>query len=125
MATERALPPSDITPHDFFVHWIGDAVANDATRREKLGETRAAIVFRLSDSGPEDPGGDFTVRIEDGRVWGTPGDVEDPQLQVQLEVATWRRLNSGDLSAPEALLRRKLKVQGDMLLGLKLHVILG
>ena len=40
-------------------------------------------------------------------------------------VDTWRALNRGELSAPEALLRRKVHLAGDMLLALKLHLILG
>ena len=76
--SERVVPPQDITPHDFFVHYIGDAVARDPSRRDKLGTTEASIVFQLAGSS-DDPGGDFTVRIEEGTVTGTPGAVGDRQ----------------------------------------------
>ena len=56
---------------------------------------------------------------------GTEGPVENPDLRVLIDVDTWRKLNSGDISAPEALLKRKVKLHGDFLLGLKLHLILG
>jgi len=85
-----------------------------------LASTRAVIVFSLL--GEE--GGDFTVRISDGRVSGEVGGAETRDLFVQLDVATWRSLNRGEISAPEALLRRRIKLQGDFLLGLKLHLIL-
>jgi len=40
-------------------------------------------------------------------------------------VQTWRALNRGEISAPEALLRRRLKISGNLVLALKLHLILG
>jgi hypothetical protein len=44
---------------------------------------------------------------------------------VRLGVDTWRALNRGDISAPEALLRRRVHIEGSFLLALKLHLILG
>lgn len=119
--TERARPPDDIAPHDFFTRWIADAVSGDDQRRARLGETDASIEFELTGEG----GGVFAVNIAGGRVFGTAGPAAKPDLRVQVDVETWRALNRGDLSAPEALLRRRLKLAGNLLLGLKLHVILG
>jgi len=78
-------------------------------------------VFELS--GPE--GGVYTLRIENGQVEGREGATEKPDLRVHLDVATWRRLNRGETSAPEATLKRELRFEGNFLLGLKLHLILG
>ena len=118
---DRLAPPDDISPHDFFTSWVADAVATDEERRSKLDSTRAQIVFELSG----EDGGTYTVQITDGVVRGSEGQVEDPDLRVRIDVDTWRKLNRGEISAPEALLKRKVKLQGDFLLGLKLHVILG
>ena len=117
----RAQPPEDIAPLDFFARWVPAAVAGDEERRRKLGATDARIVFDLLGEG----GGAYTLRVEEGRVSGTEGRSEAPDLVVSLDVPTWRALNRGELSAPEALLRRRVKLQGDFLLGLKLHLILG
>jgi len=119
--TERAKPPDDISPHDFFTRWIPESVAADEQRHSKLRSTRAVVVFELSGEG----GGPYTIRIEDGRVTGEPGDGPSPDLRVRVDVATWRDLNAGRISAPEALLRRRVKLEGDFLLGLKLHLIIG
>ncbi|MCG8589899.1 MAG: SCP2 sterol-binding domain-containing protein [Proteobacteria bacterium] len=119
--SERAIPPDDITPRDFFTRWVPDAVATDAERRRRLGETRATIVFQIEGN----CGGCFTLRIAEGVVRGEVGDEPEPDLRVRVDEATWRRLNSGDLSAPQALLSRKVRLDGDFLLGLKLHLILG
>jgi putative sterol carrier protein len=118
---ERAVPPDDIAPADFFTRWVPDAVAGDPDRRRRLGETRAQVQFELQGDG----GGTFTVRIDAGRVEGRVGPVSEPELRVELDVATWRALNRGDLSAPEALLRRRVHIHGSFLLALKLHLILG
>jgi len=118
---ERARPPADIRPADFFLRWVPDAVAQDPERRQKLVGTEATVVFDLS--GPE--GGCFTIRIEHGVVEGSEGVAHEPDLQVHLDVDTWRKLNAGETSAPEALLRRKLRFEGSFLLGLKLHLLLG
>ncbi len=117
---EMRRAPHDITPVEFFTRWIPDSVAADHARREKLGETRARIVFELM--GEE--GGRFTIDIEAGIVAGRQGDHGEEHLRVRVDVATWRKLNSGELSAPEALLKRRLKLSGDFVLGLKLHLIL-
>ena len=118
---ERARPPEDITPLDFFSQWVPNAVATDARRRRKLDNTEATIVFELE--GPE--GGLFSVRVSGGEVRGQAGAEASPDLRVALDVETWRELNRGTLAAPEALLRRRLRLQGDFVLGLKLHLILG
>ena len=118
---ERARPPDDIHPSDFFLRWVPEAVAQDAQRRERLGDTEATIVFELAG----DDGGVYTVSIVGGLIEGREGGVPEPDLRVELDVTTWRLLNRGELSAPEALLRRRLHFHGSLLLGLKLHFILG
>ena len=117
----RARPPEDIAPVDFFTRWIISAVNGDEERRARLGDTDAVIEFELTGEG----GGLFTVKIAEGKVAGAVGRAERADLHVDVDVDTWRALNRGDLSAPEALLRRRVKLSGSFLLGLKLHVILG
>lgn len=119
----RVAPPDDISPEEFFTRWIGEAVAADESRRRRLGETRARVVFELHGEGDE--GGCYTVHIEAGCVTGRAGRAPEPDLHVQVDVETWRGLNRGDISAPEALLKRRVRLTGDWKLGLKLHLILG
>jgi hypothetical protein len=42
-----------------------------------------------------------------------------------VDVETWRDLDRGPISAPEVLLRRRVKLTGDLVLALELHLILG
>lgn len=118
---ERAKPPEDIPPEVFFTEWVPASVAADASRGRQLGTTQAEIVFALTGEG----GGDFTLAIDAGTVVGRAGRAESADLVVTVDVPTWRGLNRGDLSAPEALLKRRVHLAGDFVLALKLHLILG
>lgn len=118
---ERSRPPADILPERFFLEWVPAEVARDPARQAKLDGVDAIVEFALAGT----DGGSFTVRIDGGRVIGSVGAVGNPDLRVELTVETWRSLNSGEISAPEALLKRHLKFTGSFLLGLKLHLILG
>ena len=117
----RAVPPEDITPREFFTRWIAESVAGDPDRRERLGDTEATIVFDLTGN----PGGTWSVQVDRGVVRGREGRADDPDLRVEVDEETWRALNRGALSAPEALLRRRIKLHGNFVLALKLHLILG
>lgn len=118
---ERARPPEDITPEEFFVRWVPTAVAADPSRRERLGAKPVEIEFELEGEG----GGHFGVHLTDGAVAGSVGPLGDADLRVRTDVATWRALNRGELSAPEAFLRRRVHLKGNLLLAVKLHLILG
>src|SRR5262245_1349014 len=118
---ERPLPPSEIAPLDFFLRWVPAVVAADPLRRERLGDTRATLQFDLLGSG----GGSFVLHLEAGSVRGALGPAEAADLRLELDLDPWRALNAGALSAPEALLRRRLRMEGSLTLALKLHLIIG
>jgi putative sterol carrier protein len=118
---DRALPPADIGPDEFFTRWIPEVVRADATRRARLGTTTAVLQFDLL--GPD--GGSYHLRVTGGGVEGAVGAAVAADLHVRLDVPTWRALNEGSLSAPEALVRRRLRLSGNLALAIKLHVIIG
>jgi putative sterol carrier protein len=118
---ERAVPPPDIDPLEFFTRWLPAVVAADPVRRERLGATHATLQFDLQGDG----GGSYLLHVEAGHVRGGPGPGEAADLRLELDVATWRALNDGTLSAPEAFLRRRLHVHGNFVLALKLQLIVG
>lgn len=121
---ERAVPPRDIAPHDFFTRWVPDVVRTDERRRRQLSATRAVLEFHLVDQEGEE-GGIFALHIEEGEVRGRPGEAPEADLRVRLDLTTWRALNEGSMSAPEAFLRRRVELRGDLRLAVKLHVIIG
>jgi putative sterol carrier protein len=118
---ERAIPPDDISPEEFFTNWAPAAIAADPPRRARLGAAPIDIEFTLEGDG----GGVFGVHVRDGAMHGSVGPVEAAHLRVRTDVVTWRELNSGALSAPEAFLRRRVRLEGKLFLAVKLHVILG
>jgi putative sterol carrier protein len=118
---ERPVPPYEIEPLEFFTRWLPEVVAADPERRERLGDTAATLQFDLVGAG----GGSFLLRVEGGAVRGAPGPAESADLRLELDVETWRALNAGALSAPEAFLKRRLRVEGSFLLALKLQLIIG
>jgi putative sterol carrier protein len=117
----RAVPPADIAPAEFFTRWLPEVVRADAERRERLGGTAAILEFELEGEG----GGHFHVRVEDGEVRGFVGAAQDADLRVRVDLASWRELNAGTLSAPLALLRRRVHLSGNLVLAVKLHLIIG
>lgn len=118
---ERAVPPPDMAPAEFFTRWVPLSVDADPARRARLAQTDATLEFELVGEG----GGHFTLRVEQGRVVGQVGPAAEADLRIQVDVATWRELNSGALAAPEALLKRRLHMKGNLALAIKLHLILG
>jgi len=118
---ERAVPPDDITPEVFFTRWVPEAVAADPARSARLGRDPVTLEFELEGAG----GGFWVLQIADGVVRGSEGCAEDAHLRVRLDVGTWRALNRGEISAPEAFLRRRVHLRGNLLLAVKLHLILG
>ena len=121
MAKTRAVPPEDISAEDFFTRWVPERVAVDEERRAKLRRTTAAIEFTLTSPSRQV----YTLHIEGGEVRGERSAHPEPDLTVELDEETWRALNRGGISAPEALLRRRVRIHGDLVLALKLHLILG
>jgi putative sterol carrier protein len=118
---ERPVPPSAIEPLEFFTRWLPEVVAVDAERRARLGDTVATLQFDLAGEG----GGSFLLHVAGGAVRGALGPDPAADLRLELDVPTWRALNDGTLSAPEAFLRRRLRVHGSFLLALKLQLIIG
>lgn len=118
---DRAVPPEDIHPREFFLRWVPASVASDESRRQRLLGTEAVLEFTLTDHDE----GVYHLRVQQGWVIGAVGEALAPDLRIQLDVATWQGLNAGHLSAPEAFLKRRLRLEGNLALAVKLHVILG
>ncbi len=117
----RAVPPADIAPEEFFTHWLPGVVGADAERRAQLGDSAAIITFELEGEG----GGIFHVHIDHGEVRGAVGEPLHTDLRLRVDLASWRALNAGTLSAPRALLQRRVRLSGNLMLAVKLHLIIG
>jgi putative sterol carrier protein len=119
--SERARPPQDIAPAAFFRDWAPQAVRTDPDRKKKLENLAARIQFDLSGQG----GGLYWLAIGDGDVRGGEGPIESPDLTLHTDLKTWRDLNAGEIKAPTAVMKGKLRFQGSMYLALRIHFIIG
>ena len=119
--SERARPPADIAPAEFFRQWAPDAVRIDPDRRKKLDGLSARIQFQIAGEG----GGLYWLEIADGDVRGGDGLINAPDLVLMTDLETWRKLNAGEIKAPTAVLKGKLRFQGSMYLALRIHFIIG
>ncbi|HTO08226.1 MAG TPA: SCP2 sterol-binding domain-containing protein [Myxococcota bacterium] len=119
--SDRARPPADIAPEEFFRAWAPDAVRSDPERRKKLENLTARIQFDLSGPGA----GLYWLQIGEGDVQGGAGPIEAPDLVLSTDLETWRALNAGMIKAPTAVMKGKLKFQGSMYLALRIHFIIG
>jgi putative sterol carrier protein len=117
--SERARPPDDIAPIDFFRDWAPAAVHGDPARMEKIIGMRARIQFELDGAGP------YWLEIADGSVRGDSGRVTEPDLVLSTDLDTWRALNAGAIKAPMAVMKGKLRFTGSMYLALRIHFIIG
>lgn len=66
--------------------------------------------FELSGPG----GGAWFVEIKDGRCTVTPGHGRDPDTILRASAADYLKISNGEMNKVLALLRGKLRVQGDM-----------
>ena len=94
---------------------------HDPERRKKLDTLAARIQFDIAGPG----GGLFWLWIGAGDVQGGEGPIEAPDLVLLTDLETWRALNAGEMKAPTAVMKGKLKFQGSMYLALRIHFIIG
>ena len=119
--SDRARPPADIAPAEFFRRWAPEAVNGDPDRRSKIAGLSARIQFELAGEG----GGSYWLSLADGAVTGDEGRLDAPDLILSTDLGTWRQLNAGELKAPMAVMKGKLRFHGSMYLALKIHFIVG
>lgn len=119
--SDRARPPADIVPAEFFRRWTPEAVNGDPERRSKIEGLSARIQFELAGDG----GGSYWLSLANGEVSGDVGRLDAPDLILSTDIDTWRQLNAGEIKAPMAVMKGKLRFHGSMYLALKIHFIVG
>ncbi len=83
---------------------------------EKTKGMHALLQFSISGEG----GGDWGVKVDDGKVEVVPGQLAKPQLIIKASAADALRLMHGELNPVGAFMTGRLKVVGDMALAMKL-----
>lgn len=84
---------------------------------EKAQGVDAVIQFDLSG----DEGGLYWIKINDGECTTGEGEVENPRMTLKTSAETWYSISKGEVNVMKAFMGGKLKVKGDMNLGMKLQ----
>ncbi len=83
---------------------------------EEAKGLNARIQFNLSGQG----GGEWGVVLDDGKVSVSEGPMVQPQLTVKTSTDNAEKLLNGSLNPMMAIMTGKIKIAGDMALGMKL-----
>jgi putative sterol carrier protein len=75
--------------------------------------------FQFCASG--DGGGDWNVKIADGKAAIAAGKADSPTIVLTAAAADWLALMNGQMNGQTAFITGKLKIQGDMTLAMKLE----
>lgn len=83
---------------------------------ENLDDTNALVQFAITGEG----GGEWVAEIHDGKCEIKEGSTEDPDLSIKAKIEDAAQLVAGELDPMKAYMTGKVKVVGNLMLGLKL-----
>lgn len=87
---------------------------------DEIKDLNGRIHFSLSGQG----GGEWGVVLKDGKVSVNQGALADPQLTIKSTTEIAEKLLNGKLNPMMAFMTGKIKITGDMALGMKLFNLL-
>ncbi|AGL03113.1 SCP2 sterol-binding domain-containing protein [Desulfoscipio gibsoniae] len=87
----------------------------------KMAGITATYQFKMSGDG----GGDYHVVITDGEARLNRGVADNPSITISMDAADFKDLVAGKIDAMSAFITRKLKIDGDISLAMRLHALLG
>lgn len=89
--------------------------------RNRADDVNATYQFTMEGEG----GGQWNMRIGDGRADTADGAANPYDCEIKTKPALWMDLASGDLSAPVAIMTRRVKLGGNPALAMKLSGLFG
>ncbi len=98
---------------DFF------GAASQKIPADKVQGLNAVFQFKITGDG----GGNWNVRIANGQVEVAEGEADAPSITLGVSAEDFEGILTGKLSSQAAFLSGKLKIQGDMMLAMKLQSI--
>lgn len=87
----------------------------------KVAGMNAVFQFNITGDG----GGDWSVKIADGKAEVNKGAAAAPNITLTSTDENWLSIVNGKTSGQTAFLTGKLKIQGDMSLAMKLQSVIG
>jgi putative sterol carrier protein len=111
------IPPERVHYHvDRLFHYM-PLIFN----RNRADDMNATYQFTMEGAG----GGQWNMRIGEGRADTSDGQADPYDCEIKTKPALWMDLASGDLSAPVAIVTRKVKLGGNPALAMKLSGLFG
>lgn len=89
-------------------------------RPQTVRGVHGTVVFRITGEGGET----WTLQVDDPAVRAEPGEASRPDLTLTLDRATFLAIANGTLTGSAAYKQGKVKVSGNLLLGLQLADLL-
>ncbi len=86
---------------------------------EKAEGINVVIQFDLSG----DNGGQYWVKIEDGKAESGDGTVDNPSMTLKASADDWYAVSTGQMNAMQAFMSGKIKIQGDMGIAMKMQTM--
>jgi putative sterol carrier protein len=77
---------------------------------KKVGNLKMTVQFNLSGDG----GGNWCVRVADGKCTVEEGVLDEPQATIQMAAGDFVRMTAGELHPMTAFLAGKINAQGDV-----------
>ena len=87
----------------------------------KAGDLNVAVQFALSGNG----GGDWYVRIADGKCDVRAGVLESPQATIKMDAEDYVRMTAGELNAMVGFLSGRIKVTGNLSAVMRMQSLFG
>jgi putative sterol carrier protein len=113
----EGIPPERVHYHvDRLLHYM-PLILN----RDRADDMNSTYQFTMEGAG----GGQWNMRIADGRADTADGVADPYDCEIKTKPALWMDLASGDLSAPIAIMTRKVKLGGNPALAMKLSGLFG
>jgi alkyl sulfatase BDS1-like metallo-beta-lactamase superfamily hydrolase len=101
--------------------WFEDVLPGRARANPRcIRGVHGSVLFRITGDGGET----WTVRIDDPALNAQPTEVPRPDLTLTLDRPTFLAIANGTLSGAAALRQGKVKVSGNVLLGLQIAGLL-
>ena len=88
---------------------------------EKAADTNMTLMFDLSG----DDGGQWNVKIADGKLDVNEGATTDPTATVKMDAGDFQAMSSGSLNPMMAFMTGKVKVEGDLNSVMKFQSLVG
>lgn len=84
---------------------------------QRGGDLRATFLFTMEGEG----GGQWAIQVADGRAEAQDGAPDQPDTEIRTRPAVWMDLSTGDLNAAMAVMTRKVRIQGNAGLAMRLE----